>query len=173
MPVRECREGDEDSITRVTNEAFMHDAFFKLPEYVVRFGSSSVKENMAKPNARFFVFEDAEDGQLVGSIFMSWEVTEDRIVGNFSAVSVLDNQTRKGIGRQLVAYAEEFLCALEGPVTRVLEAGVINLREDLFVWYGKQGFATVRENKGDKEVTMISKPGLGVHLVVVAKTLRE
>jgi len=171
--VRECRDGDNDEIQRVTNEAFMHDAFFKLEEYVIRFRDGSVEEYMSKPNARFFVAQEEGDveNSLVGSIYMSWEVTGDAIVGNFSAVSVLDGQTRKGIGRKLVEYAERYLMGMEGPRCRVLEAGVINLRKDLFVWYAKQGFEVVRENKDDKEVQMISKPDLDVHLVVIAKTL--
>jgi predicted N-acetyltransferase YhbS len=131
--IRVCRSVDYEKIRLITNEAFMHDAFFKKEEYVVRFGKDSVTDYMSNPQSTFLVAE--EKNELVGSIYLKWTVDDDQITGNFSAVSVPDKCTRRGIGRRLVAAAEQYILDLEGPEKRVLEAGVISLREDLFKWF--------------------------------------
>ena len=162
-----------DIIMFVTNEAFMADAFFKKPEYYQRFESISTVEKMIDtPNSIFICMRTLDD--IVGSIYVQWDIHTQRkssIVGHFSCVSVSKRFEKKGIGRRLVAAAEEHIkqVALALPIPSTtegavcgggtvcevcevsMECGVINLRTDLFPWYQAQGYEVVA-NQGEPSV---------------------
>jgi hypothetical protein len=67
---------DVDIILELTNDAFMADAFFKKPDYHLRFDAASVKEMIAAENSRFIIATMDVNGtdRKVGSIFFHWTV---------------------------------------------------------------------------------------------------
>ena len=176
-------------IQSVVNEAFMADAFFKKEEYHLRFADGEVKTMMNATNSCWILA--ILNNEIVGCIYLKWKVVysnndknnknnTDSIHGHFSSVSVLDSMARKGIGRTLVKAAEDHVINLgknndssnSNPPRITIDCGVINLREDLFKWYGNQGYVnTGEEIKDDEEVNRITLPGMMVTLVIIGKTL--
>ncbi len=67
---------DVDTILELTNDAFMADAFFKKPEYHLRFDSQTVKGMISAENSRFVIATQVINGEVVkcGSIFFHWTV---------------------------------------------------------------------------------------------------
>ncbi len=66
-------EVHRDQILLVTNEAFMADAFFKKPDYHLRFDARTVSHMIANKNAMFIVAicdENSED--ICGSLYFNW-----------------------------------------------------------------------------------------------------
>lgn len=61
----------EDILT-VTNDAYMADAFFKKPEYHLRFDRETVVNMIAAPNGRF-ILAKSEDG-VCGSVYLQINV---------------------------------------------------------------------------------------------------
>lgn len=63
-------------ILSVTNEAFMADAFFKKPEYHLRFDTNTVLDMIKAPNSMFILatFDEIENEspEVCGSIFFNW-----------------------------------------------------------------------------------------------------
>jgi hypothetical protein len=63
-------------ILSVTNEAFMADAFFKKPEYHLRFDTDTVLDMIKAPNSAFILatFDKADitSPEVCGSIFFNW-----------------------------------------------------------------------------------------------------
>ena len=172
MQYRVATKADAEAIRAVTNEAFMADAFFKLPEYHLRFTAAAVDELMSAPRSVFIVAV-SPDGAVRGSIHLEWQVEEEQTVGHFSAVSVLRAFEKQGVGRGLVRAAEEYLLALDCAATSVvIEMGVINLRADLFPFYEKQGYNTGARLPHTDELARICLPELDVFLVQMAKRLR-
>jgi ribosomal protein S18 acetylase RimI-like enzyme len=174
--LRVAEEKDQDSIVNVTNEAFMHDSFFKYEEYYLRFTLANVKAHMTKDNSVFLLYEEETTGNcrtIVGSIWLKWTISDTSVTGSFSAVSVLNSHTKKGIGRKLVSGAEKFILNLNyaDKPERVMQAGVVNVREFLFGWYKKQGYKVVSEIRDDPEINMIKLPDLEVYLVIIEKIL--
>ncbi len=63
-------------ILSVTNEAFMADAFFKKPEYHLRFDTKTVLDMIKEKNSSFILasFDEPENTspEICGSIFFNW-----------------------------------------------------------------------------------------------------
>ena len=186
---------DIPSIVSCTNDAYIADAFFKKSSYVNRFTESNVFDLISAPNSAFLVSKstDEKGWTVCGSIYILWEMvpSEDettlhQIVGKFSAVAVHREHQRMGIGHSLVAAAEDYirdiakkkeveLCQLTGRKVNIgcaIKMGVINLREDLFPWYSKQGFSIVGEMPWDAELSRIVMTGYEhVRLIEMYKKL--
>jgi len=173
---RVARKGDGEAIRAVTNEAFMADAFFKLPEYHERFATGDVEIRMGAASAVFIVAtKEGDDGVIQGSLFLEWEESSDgHLTGHFSCVSVHPLLEKRGIGHGLVKAAEEHLLSQAAATTSAvtLEAGIINLRQDLVAWYEKQGFTVGARLPHTDELARICLPDVEVHLVQISKTLR-
>lgn len=60
----------EDIVT-VTNDAFMADAFFKKPEYVLRFRRDEVVAMLQTENSGFLLA--VRDGEVIGSLRLEIE----------------------------------------------------------------------------------------------------
>jgi GNAT superfamily N-acetyltransferase len=69
--------------------------------------------------------------RVVGSIHIHWE--PDRDEAHFGMLSVDPRRQRQGIGRRLVAAAEEF--ALHKLRRRLLSMPILTTRPDLLPWY--------------------------------------
>jgi GNAT superfamily N-acetyltransferase len=180
----------------VTNEAFMADAFFKKEQYYARFECvKTVEDMMDRANSEFLCIcsKSTEDKCIAGSIYLQWEIeindneneskTKISVTGHVSCVSVGKKFERKGIGKRLVAAAEEYLLLLlptistTEPIDVAMEIGVINLRTDLFPWYHGQGYNVIAEQgepskQESAEVDMIKLPHLQVFCVLMRKTLK-
>ena len=170
----------------------MADAFFKKKQYHLRFASGEVESMMNTKDSVWLV--GVIDENIVGCIYLKWTIIEDintstyTLNGHFSSVSVLDSLAKKGIGKSLVLAAEEHIITIynlkcnsnkvnpQDPIvisTVTIDCGVINLRKDLFAWYGKQGYnPTGTEIVDDEEVSRISLSDLNVSLVILGKVLK-
>ena len=180
----------------------------------MRFTSDDVIKLMNTENSCFLVVDNGDmdgDGNmaLIGSIYVNWTIDSinNKVIGHFSAVSVADSMTKKGIGKKLVSAAEDHIHQIakslslssssssssalekeekrggeaeggeatksrrEGSWTTKMECGVINLRKDLLLWYGKMGYEVISEFRGDPEVNRIVKEGMEVWLVIIARDL--
>lgn len=175
---------DAASILSCTNDAYVADTFFKKVEYHNRFTMKDVIDMIAAPESTFLVATTAigEAETVCGSLYLTWKSTptdyseKTEIIGKFSAVAVRNEFQQRGIGNLLVRAAEDHIISLAKrsddtikeaeekqpsgtKIRAVITMGVINLREDLFPWYAKQGFKVVGEVGHDPEVLRIVKEG--------------
>lgn len=141
-----------------------------------------VIDMIAAPDSIFLVATTTtgEAETVCGSLYLSWKTTSndssdrtDQIVGKFSAVAVRGEYQQRGIGHLLVRAAEDYVISIarrrndeikeagnSGPkIGALITMGVINLREDLFPWYAKQGYLVVGEIQHDTEILRIVKEG--------------
>jgi ribosomal protein S18 acetylase RimI-like enzyme len=196
--IRAATAADAHRIVEITNDAFMADAFFKVPAAVLRFTLDEVRDMLESPSSEFLVAEfsaspasplpqglsgssaagASESAGVCGSLYFQWDVSENASVttGKFSAVSVPSQFARRGIGQALVRAAEQRTLALaraNGSARCALEMSVVNVRPDLFSWYGKQGFATVGPLlPSPPDFAALVAPEAGqVHLVLMRKEL--
>jgi GNAT superfamily N-acetyltransferase len=120
--------GDQDipALVSLINAAYQVEKFFKINE---RTHSAEVQAHLQ--SGRFLLLED-EQG-IAGSVYV--ELRGDR--GYFGMLSVDPGRQRSGIGRRLIAAAEEF-CREQG--CRFMELSVVNLRTELPPIYAKFGY---------------------------------
>lgn len=198
--VREARLEDIKSIVRVTNDAFMVDAFFKKEQYHQRLSEELTADLMkastavgsADTSATFFV-ACTDTGVVVGSIYLSWKKeVEDvqrgvvSVIGRFSHLAVDSSIRSRGVGAALVRHAEQQLVgvsslpmsdAMQTPdgiastTSTSMEIGVIHLRADLVVWYERQGYVVMGEIHDDAELRRATLETFAVHLVKLKKDL--
>lgn len=127
MPLRIAVPADIPEIVRVTNLAYAAEAFCIRGD---RTDAADVAARMAE--GRFLVLE--EDGGIVGSVYVS--IAGAR--GYLGTLAVDPAAQGRGHSRHLIAAVEE-ACRKEGCTH--LDLTVINLREDLFPFYTRFGFA--------------------------------
>ncbi|XP_002154911.2 uncharacterized protein LOC100213636 [Hydra vulgaris] len=198
-------QNDIDNILRCTNDAFMANTFFKKPEYNYRFTREDVVSKISHKNSVFFLARDStttSNDDVIGSIHLYWRtktewvvVDNDSIpkvtlVGTFSAISVPSKYSKRGIGKTLVASAENYLLenvfkAIQHQMLSagytiknslqlgvVMEIEVNSLREDLLPWYEKQGYQIVGKIKpNDVEFTVKILDGIDAFFIIMRKTL--
>jgi len=168
-------------VMEITNEAFMADAFFKVPEYHVRFSSEDVEKLFSAPSSAFVVAVDLESN-VVGSLHLEMDLSKAQevggalIVGHFSAVAVPPKHAGKGVGAGLVQAAENILLekalALAPSAAVVMEMGVINARKDLFPWYEKQGYSVVGPVPNTPELLRCVAEGFDIFCVLMQKKIK-
>ncbi|KAH9103931.1 hypothetical protein AeMF1_019852 [Aphanomyces euteiches] len=134
LAVRRAVPADVDAIVATAGDAFMADAFFKKPEYHVRFSNQDVQTVMKEPNAAFLVAESTTDHAIYGCIYVEWTVDK---VGHFSAVSVPKAFENQGVGRAMIQAAEDFVVACG---CEKMEITVVSVRTDLFLFYERKGY---------------------------------
>jgi tRNA-dihydrouridine synthase 2 len=179
-------------IVAVTNDAYVADRFFKYPEYYDRFSLEDVQNMQKEDNSCFLVARMTKDGAVAGSLYLtvtsSTSAGDDKTTvtiaeGNFGAVAVSRKYEKRGIGKNLIEAAATFTRKRraqlqsgkkpgEERVQAKLTMGVINLREDLFGWYGRQGFVKGEEIRpNNAELQRICLPELDTCLVQMHKDL--
>jgi len=126
MNIRLATEADFDAVMRLTNTAFDVERFFKTED---RLNPQTLKDYFSKGS--FLLSE--ENGKLNGSIFV--ELRGARAY--FGLLSVDPSQQKSGIGRRLIAAAEEF--ARESGA-HFMDITVVNLRTELPPIYEKLGY---------------------------------
>jgi predicted N-acetyltransferase YhbS len=155
--IREATEADHEAVAALINRAFEVEKFFKSCD---RTTPEEILHLLHK--GTFLLAEDAA-GALLGSIY----VETGGARGYFGMLSVQPGRQRGGIGRQLIAAAEQR--ARQAGCT-FMEISVIDLREELPPLYGRFGY----ELDGDSgEIDERVQPHLKmpVRLLHMRKTL--
>jgi N-acetylglutamate synthase-like GNAT family acetyltransferase len=127
MTLRFADEFDHDDLMALINRAFSVEAFFIRGD---RVSPQRLRDYMQ--TGRFLLAED--NGQLLGCVYV--ELHGDHAY--LGLLSVDPGRQKTGLGRRLVAAAEEF--AREMGAQR-MELTVVNLRTELPVFYQKLGYA--------------------------------
>eukprot|EP01041_Mallomonas_annulata_P000610 gene610-1175_t len=175
-------ESDLHAIMDITNEAFLADAFFKKPQYHLRFNEERINTLMKdNQNSTFLLVKS--DGIAIASIYLQWlyKRSDDdvELCGKFSAISVLKTFQGCGIGKFLVSKAESYIMKLgmdyntQNPSAKIaeirMEMGVINFRPDLIQWYQRQGYVIVGEIHDDVELKEITLESMDIYLILMSK----
>jgi GNAT superfamily N-acetyltransferase len=69
---------DINSILLVSNDAFTAGAFFKKPEYQIRFTAQNITEMFNSKDSVFLVARS--QGEVCGSLFLQWEIKETTVL---------------------------------------------------------------------------------------------
>ena len=102
-------------IAECTNTAFLVDAFFKKPTHILRFTNDDVDRMMDNKDSVFIVTRESKQSNFImASLYLDWEIKtiskhEIHIVGHVSAVSVLPQYEKRGVGKQILQTAEDYL----------------------------------------------------------------
>jgi N-acetylglutamate synthase-like GNAT family acetyltransferase len=126
MEIRFADAADLPAITRLINQAFSVELFFKAGD---RITVDEVQRLFER--GRFMLLE--ENGEIQGCVYV--ELRGER--SYLGLLSTNPNRQRSGIGTRLTTTAEEF--ARESGC-RFMDLRVVNLREELPVIYKKFGY---------------------------------
>jgi N-acetylglutamate synthase-like GNAT family acetyltransferase len=126
MEIRVATEADFDTVMRLINTAFAIELSFKVRDRVNR---PELEEYFRKGN--FLLSE--ENGRATGCVFV--ERTGERAY--MGLLSVDPSLQKQGLGRRLVAAAEEFARELGA---HHMDLTVVNIRTELLDIYGKLGY---------------------------------
>ena len=138
------------------------------------------------PSSIFFVARTANDQgveAVVGSVYVHWKVEaghpgnagEERLVGCFTHLAVAASVQGCGVGSALVGQAERCIQgvawrAAQG-LAAVMEIGVVSVRPELLLWYGRQGYGCAGEIRDNAELVSALLESASVHLVLMRKVL--
>lgn len=125
--IRRATESDAEALTRLINVAFGVEKFFLETD---RISLPQVLDHLE--TGAFLLAEDG--GEMAACVYV--ELHGDR--GYFGLLSVEATRQRSGLGRRLIAAAEEF-CRNAG--CRFMDLRIVNLREELPAYYTKLGYA--------------------------------
>ena len=155
---RVAAANDVAGLVRLINRAYVIEEFFVSGD---RTSVSQVQERMSRSSSCFLVAEDPTvSGGLSACVWV--ERRGDR--GYFGMLAVDPDQQGRGLGRLLVAAAEQH-CLAAG--CRFLDISVVNLRTELPEFYRQFGFApygTAPFHEPEK----LTRPA---HLVLMTKPL--
>lgn len=129
MEIRIATETDFDAVMRLINAAFAVERFFKVRDRLHR---PELEEYFAKGS--FLLSE--ENGSLTGCVFVERN-GEHAYLG---LLSVDPSLQRQGVGRRLVAAAEEFAREMGA---HSMDLTVVNIRTELLVIYEKLGYRAI------------------------------
>jgi predicted N-acetyltransferase YhbS len=155
MEIRFATAADLTAITRLINQAFSVELFFKAGDRVTQ---EEVEQLFEK--GHFMVLE--EGGQIQGSVYV--ELRGERAY--LGLLSVNPEKQLSGTGSRLTAAAEEF--ARESGC-RYMDLRVVNLREELPVIYRKFGY----EVTGTEDVSVEARQHFtkSAHFITMSKEL--
>ena len=138
MEFRFADEYDSASLLKLINDAFTVEAFFHIGP---RLDPARIRLHLQK--GRFLVAES--DSALVGCVYVELH-GEDSYLG---LLSVHSNLQKTGLGRRLVAAAEEFAREMGA---RRMDLTVVNLRTELPPYYAKLGYKVTGEEPIPEEM---------------------
>ncbi len=144
---------DMEAIVRLINTAFLVERFFVDGD---RTNSEKVRSLMEK--GKFLLADDGPS--LAGCVFV--ELRGER--GYVGLLSVDPPLQRSGLGRQLVAAAEDYFRAAG---CRFSDLRIVNVRAELPAFYCKMGYAEtgISPFEGD------APPKLPAHFITMSKPL--
>jgi predicted N-acetyltransferase YhbS len=154
MDIRLATDGDFEAVMRLINAAFEVERFFKGGD---RVEGPMLREYFEK--GVFLLLE--EERELAGCIFV--ELSGERAY--FGLLSVDPARQKSGIGRRLVAAAEEF--ARESGA-HFMDITVVNLRTELPPLYEKLGYRITGTEPFPAEQMPITQP---CHFICMSKEL--
>jgi predicted N-acetyltransferase YhbS len=155
MNIRTATEADFNVILRLINTAFQVERFFKNQDRL----SASDLETYFKTGI-FLVGET--DGAIAGCVYV--RRTGDRAY--FGLLSVDPSRQKTGLGRRLVAAAEEFA---RETGAHFMDLRIIHLRTELLEIYGKLGYQVNGTEPYPAERNhMLTQP---VHFIRMSKEL--
>lgn len=132
MNLRFATEADTEDIVALVNAAFAVEKFFKVGE---RTDAADIAGYLEK--GRFLILEDGT--KMAGCVYV--EVRPGRSGeasrGYFGMLSVDPSRQRGGVGRRLIAAAEEF-CREQG--CHWMDISIVDLRTELPPLYEKFGY---------------------------------
>jgi N-acetylglutamate synthase-like GNAT family acetyltransferase len=155
MKVRTATETDFHAVLSLINTAFEVERFFKNQDRL----SAADLESYFKTGI-FLVAED--EGQIVGCIY----VKRSGERAYFGLLAIDPSRQKMGIGRRLVAAAEEFA---RETGAHFMDLRIIHLRTELPVIYAKLGYQiTGTEPYPEEREHMLTQP---VHFIRMSKEL--
>lgn len=99
-----------------------------------RTDESLLREETSAPGAHLLIHRDPDDHSIVGTVLLVPAEKNAWYLGMFTVRPALQN---RNMGRALLASAEEFAKAHGA---RLIEMGVLNVRETLIAWYERRGY---------------------------------
>lgn len=155
MNIRTATEADFDTILNLINAAFQVERFFKNRD---RVDDADLKHYFE--TGTFLVSE--ENGHTTGCVY----ITRNGDRAYFGLLSVDPSQQKKGIGRRLIAAAEEFA---RETGARFMDLKLINLRTELPGIYFKLGYRiSGTQFYPEERKHLLSQP---VHFLCMSKEL--
>ncbi|MEP6507431.1 MAG: GNAT family N-acetyltransferase [Gemmatimonadales bacterium] len=130
MNTRYATSKDIPELVRIINNAYRVEDFFVDGD---RTNPDDVKSRMETPDSCFIVIDSADTSSLAAGVWL--DVHENR--GHFAVLSVDPSCQGKGMARVLID-AVEAHCRDAG--CQWLDIEVVNLREELPLFYAKFGF---------------------------------
>jgi N-acetylglutamate synthase-like GNAT family acetyltransferase len=155
MEFRFAEESDLPALLPLINDAFRVETWFIRGD---RLTPERLREHFRA--GRFLIAE--EDHAVAGCVYV--ELHGKRAY--LGLLSVDRGRQKNGLGRRLVAAAEEFGREMGA---RVIELTVVNLRKELPGWYAKLGYAVVGEEPIREE--MVSRIVQHCHFIRMSKPL--
>jgi GNAT superfamily N-acetyltransferase len=125
--IRVAGPDDADALASLVNTAYEVEQFFVDGD---RTNADDIRAEMAHGT---FLAAVSPDGHLDGCVYVSTR----EATGYFGMLAVAPRAQRRGLGRRLIAAAEDRLRAAHRGVVFIL---VVNLREDLIAFYERLGY---------------------------------
>lgn len=154
MAIRIAEPGDARALAALISLAYRVEDFFKIGD---RTNEADVLARMER--ASFLILEN-EAGTLAGCVYV--DVRGD--TGYFGMLSIDPSRQGQGLGRRLVAAAEDH-CRNAG--CRVMELEVVNLRTELPPFYRRFGYV----ESGTRPFTDTEFAKLSCHFILMTKSL--
>ncbi len=151
--VREAAPADAAAIAELVVLAYRVEDFFIDGD---RTNAAEIEAMLAKD---MFLLAEDERGRLLGCVYVA---IKEGPRGYFGMLSVHPEAQANGLGRELVACAEEY-CAARG--CGMIDILVVNLREELPPWYERLGYVQTRT----EPFPVTSK--IPCHFIVMSKEL--
>jgi GNAT superfamily N-acetyltransferase len=152
--IRLAREDEAEELARLISLAYRVEDFFKIGDRTDR---TDVLKRMTTGD--FLVLEDDEN-TIAGCVY----VTRNHDVGYFGMLSIDPARQGQGLGRQLIAAAEDY-CRRAG--CHEMELEVVNLRTELPPFYRRFGYAEA----GTRPFTDTEQASRPCHFIVMTKRL--
>lgn len=128
--IRAAGTDDAEVLARLVNTAYEVEQFF------VDGDRTNAEDIRAEMTHGTFLVAASPDGHLDGCVYVS---ARDA-TGYFGMLAVAPDAQRRGLGRRLIAAAEDWLRAAPRDVVHIL---VVNLREDLIAFYERLGYMRI------------------------------
>lgn len=131
-----------------------------------RIDLASLRDDLAAaPHAVMLTARDAEDGPLLGCV---WLEPAQAGVWYLGMLTVRPDLQDRGLGRTLLEAGEAF--ARERGATR-LQMTVVHLRDTLIAWYQRRGYGLTGETRPFPEGERFGRPQRPLSFVVLEKAL--
>jgi N-acetylglutamate synthase-like GNAT family acetyltransferase len=157
VDIRFAEESDLPALTALINQAFKVEAFFIQGDRL-----SPEDTNAYFKKGRFLIADD--NGSLAGVVYV--ELRGDRAY--LGLLSVDPARQKSGLGRRLMAAAEEFAREMGA---RHMDITVVNLRSELPPFYRKLGYT--EDGTAPVRPEMIPRLLQPAHFIKMAKPLGQ